>query len=138
MWHALAVEELQDCTIDEVSDDWARTVKAWSTFVRSRLDVHRERLHGPALLDACGDVRGLRVLDLGCGEGWCSRELSSRGAMVAAVDVCDAMIAEARTHHLQTRQPVDYLLMDAVDVDRHRWPGPFHLVTACMSLHAMP
>jgi 2-polyprenyl-3-methyl-5-hydroxy-6-metoxy-1,4-benzoquinol methylase len=138
MWHAPAVEELRDCTIDEVRNAWDRTAKAWSTFIRSRLDEHREHLHGPALLEACGSVGGRRALDLGCGEGWCSRELVSRGASVAAVDVCGAMIAEACAHPLQPDQHVQYLVMDAVHVDRHDWPAPFDLITACMSLHTMP
>jgi 2-polyprenyl-3-methyl-5-hydroxy-6-metoxy-1,4-benzoquinol methylase len=141
MWQMLGaatVEELQGCTIDEVRDSWARVAQCWCSFVRGHHDVHRERLHGPALLQACGDAHGRRVLDLGCGEGWCSRELARRGASVAGVDVCDAMIAEAQAHPLQACQRIEYHVMDAVDVHHHRWPRPFDLVTACMSLHNMP
>jgi 2-polyprenyl-3-methyl-5-hydroxy-6-metoxy-1,4-benzoquinol methylase len=132
-----AVEELPTCTIGEVRDSWARVVRQWSSFVRGD-DVHRTRLHGPALLKACGEVRGLAALDLGCGEGWCSRELARLGASVVGIDVCDAMVAEARTHPDQAHQHVEYHVMDAVDVHTRRWPGRFDLVTACMSLHSMP
>jgi 2-polyprenyl-3-methyl-5-hydroxy-6-metoxy-1,4-benzoquinol methylase len=133
-----AVEEIPGCTIDEVRDSWSRVVRPWSDFLRGGHDVHRERLHGPALLRACGDVRGLRALDIGCGEGWCSRQLATSGATVAAVDVCGPMIDEARAHPLQAEQQIDYLEMDATRVHRHPWPRPFDLVTACMSLHSMP
>lgn len=132
------VEELPGCTIEEVSDSWGRIVEPWSDFVRRGCDVHRERVHGPALLTACGDVRGLRVLDLGTGEGWCARELAGRGAKVTGIDVSPAMIAKASTHPEQAVQPIDYLAMDAKDVAAHRWPARFDLVTACMSLHCMP
>lgn len=133
-----ASEELPECSIDDVSASWGRIARNWSAFVRGGHDIHRERLHGPALLDACGDVRGCRVLDIGCGEGWCSRALASRGAAVTAIDLCHAMIAEALTHPEQIDQLIDYRVMDAVDVDHHAWPEKFHLVTACMSLHNMP
>ncbi len=133
-----AVEELSGCTIDEVRDSWCQVAQRWAGFVRGGHDVHRERLHGPAFLAACGDVRGLRVLDLGCGEGWCGRELARQGASVAAVDVCETMIAEARTHPSQECLRVEYHVMDAIDVHHHGWPEPFDLVTACMSLHSMP
>lgn len=131
-------EELPGCTIDEVSEAWAQVVGPWCGFVRDGHDVHREHLHGRALLEACGDVRGRRVLDLGCGEGWCSREMAGRGATVAAVDVCQPMVAAADAHPIQEAYPVEYLVMDAVDVHRHPWPAGFDLVTACMSLHSMP
>src|SRR5215831_3847060 len=95
------VEELPECTIEQVRDSWDRVASNWSAFVRGRHDVHRECLHGPALLNACGEVEGRSALDLGCGEGWCSRELAGRGARVVAIDICDAMIASACTHPLQ-------------------------------------
>jgi 2-polyprenyl-3-methyl-5-hydroxy-6-metoxy-1,4-benzoquinol methylase len=133
-----AVEELSDCTIDQVRDSWSHVARRWSDFVRSGCDVHRDRLHGPALLAACGDVSGLRTLDLGCGEGWCGRHLASGGATVTGVDLSEAMIEEALAHPLQARQRIEYLVMDAARLDRHPWTRPFDLVVACMSLHSMP
>ena len=43
----------------------------------------------PNMLRLMGDVAGLRILDLGCGEGGYSRELTRRGARLTAVD-CSA------------------------------------------------
>ena len=34
----------------------------------------------PYLFDACGELDNKSVLDLGCGEGYCARELKRRGA----------------------------------------------------------
>jgi SAM-dependent methyltransferase len=131
-------EELRCCTIEDVRTAWSKVVPHWSSFVRDGHDIHRERIHGRALLNACGNVRGLHALDIGCGEGWCSRQLADQGAIVSAVDVCDTMIGAARAFPNQTGRPVEYLVMDATEVDRHVWPNAFDLVTACMSLHSMP
>lgn len=133
-----AIEELPRCTIDDVRDSWHHVVREWSHFVRGGQDVHREVLHGPALLRACGSVRGRRVLDVGCGEGWCSRELAGRGAAVVAVDVCETMVAEASAHPAQEHHPVDYQVMDACDVHLRLGDARFDLAVACMSLHSMP
>lgn len=46
--------------------------------------------------DAVGDVRGLRVLDLGCGTGRHSLWLAANGANVTALDFSEGMLAEAR------------------------------------------
>jgi malonyl-CoA O-methyltransferase len=43
-----------------------------------------------------GDVRGLRVADLGCGTGRHSIEMAQAGAEVTAVDFSEAMLAQAR------------------------------------------
>jgi SAM-dependent methyltransferase len=51
---------------------------------------------GPGL-DALGDVRGLRVLDLGCGHGMASVVLARRGARMTSCDLSLGYVREART-----------------------------------------
>jgi malonyl-CoA O-methyltransferase len=55
----------------------------------------------PALEEPCvdrllGDVRGLAVLDLGCGTGRHALRLAGAGAVVTAVDFSPGMLAQAR------------------------------------------
>ncbi|HTL88207.1 MAG TPA: class I SAM-dependent methyltransferase [Leptolyngbya sp.] len=51
----------------------------------------------PAVLELCEPIAGLRVLDLGCGEGYCSRELHRRGASkLDGIDLSEAMIKAAQ------------------------------------------
>ena len=37
--------------------------------------------------EALGDLNGKHVLEVGCGEGWITRELAQRGAIVSAFDI---------------------------------------------------
>jgi SAM-dependent methyltransferase len=53
-------------------------------------------LEEPVVRAAVGDVRGLAVLDLGCGTGRHALWLASAGAAVTAVDFSAGMLAEAR------------------------------------------
>jgi SAM-dependent methyltransferase len=48
------------------------------------------------LLEACGDLEGLRVLELGCGAGDLSVELLRRGARLTAIDISPRMVDLAR------------------------------------------
>ena len=49
------------------------------------------------MLEACGNVEGLQVLDCGCGEGRFCRILAQRGASyVLGLDLCEPMIKAAR------------------------------------------
>ena len=61
----------------------------------------REGLNGapewPALRAMLPDVKGKRVLDLGCGYGWFCRFAQEQGAAeVMGVDVSEKMLARAR------------------------------------------
>lgn len=46
----------------------------------------------PNTLRLMGDVKGQKVLDLGCGEGGYSRELAKKGAIVTSIDCTQACI----------------------------------------------
>jgi malonyl-CoA O-methyltransferase len=55
-----------------------------------------QALEEPAMRSSLGEVRGLKVLDLGCGTGRHALWLAAAGATVAAVDFSEGMLGEAR------------------------------------------
>jgi ubiquinone/menaquinone biosynthesis C-methylase UbiE len=70
-----------------------RTASNW---VREEPWVLSDFTARPVVLELCEPMTGLQVLDIGCGEGYCSRELSRRGAaQVYGVDISESMIAAA-------------------------------------------
>src|SRR5688572_20401946 len=52
-------------------------------------------LEGPYVRELLGEVRGLEVLDLGCGTGRHALWLAAAGARVTALDFSEGMLAEA-------------------------------------------
>lgn len=54
------------------------------------------RNSGDALVDSIGVTRGMRVLDLGCGDGTTAVPEAQRGAEVVGVDIAENLVAAGR------------------------------------------
>lgn len=62
--------------------------------------------------DRLGDLRGLRVLDFGCGHGMAAVVLARRGARVAAFDLSRGYLEESRTRASANDVAIDFLQAD--------------------------
>ena len=116
---------------------WDAGADAWEEFVESGADYYRHAVHGPALLDACEPLAGLDVLDLGCGQGFFSRELARRGAKVVGIDLSVELLTFALMHETDEPLGIQYHLIDAARTAVVLGEGQFQLVTACMALQDM-
>ena len=54
------------------------------------------------------ELRGARVLDVGCGGGLLSESLAAAGADVTAIDLAPGLLKVARLHGLESGVQVDY------------------------------
>lgn len=117
---------------------WDRAAESYTALQDSGNDYYRYEFFGPAQIGVCGQVEGLEVLDLGCGNGYLSRELATRGARVTGVDLSPEMIRLAQEREAESALGVQYELLDALTIAERFEAGRFDLVTACMSLQDMP
>ena len=84
---------------EESRDFWNRVADDWHIQVGTAGDSNRMLNSDPVIWAFAGDVRGLNVLDAGCGTGYLSNQLASRGARVTGVDFSERMIAIARDQY---------------------------------------
>jgi len=110
---------------------WTDSAAAWIEVI-DRGETNRELLLDAVMLEQGGDVRGLRTLDLGCGEGRFSRMLAERGARTFAIDPIEQLIITAAQRHAGGAY---------VRASGERLPfaaGSFHLVVSYLSLIDIP
>jgi SAM-dependent methyltransferase len=70
-----------------------------------------------ALLDLAGEVSGLRLLEVACGQGRVARELARRGGTLTGVDLSAALLAKARAYEAAEPLGIRYLHADVTAPD---------------------
>jgi SAM-dependent methyltransferase len=125
-------------TADSVRALWDRAADPYAAGQAVGRDYYRYEFFGPAQVEMCGDVRGLRLLDVGCGNGYFAREMARRGARVTGIDISSRMIEPARRIESDEPLGVDYLVGDAADLQAPPAGEPFDVATSCVALQDMP
>jgi SAM-dependent methyltransferase len=116
-----------------ISNHWDREARLWAEVVRGHSDIYREGLALPAFLELVGDVKGLRVLDIACGEGSVTRELARRGARMVAVDLSPAMIELGIEEEQRTSLGIRYHVANSADM-KEMESASFDVVVCFMAL----
>ncbi len=99
---------------DSSTLSWNAMGEEWLTLAQT--GESRLKFIMPWMLRYMGDVRGLRILDLGCGEGGYARALAEAGAQVVAVDCSQAAISYAEQVARQANLPITHLLRNSNDL----------------------
>lgn len=122
-----------------IQREWDIASDAYADAQDRRIDYYRLNFFGPAMVEACGDVTSLQVLDLGCGVGYFSRQMAQKEASkVVGIDISPKQLIYARRLEEKERLGIEYIQGDAAAVIESIRDASFDLVTACVSLVDMP
>ena len=121
----------------EVGRYWDENAPEWIRAVRAGWDKYREQLNNPAFFGMLPDLRGKRVLDIGCGEGYNTRKSADLGASVVGIDISEAMIAAARRHEAEHARGIEYHLASGSDLGMFG-DATFDAVLSTMAMMDLP
>lgn len=79
-----------------------------------------------------GDVAGLTVLDLACGDGYTSRVLAGMSAKVVGIDISPNQIERARQFERDNPLGIEYIVADAAELNLLR---TFDLISPSFLFH---
>ena len=82
--------------MNSVTVGWEASASAWINSQGESGDCSRRDILDPCLKKVLGDVSGLQILDVGCGEGRYARKLAAKGALVTGIDPTGSFITRAR------------------------------------------
>ena len=116
----------------EVGKYWDENAENWITLARMGYDRCRDLINSPAFFKMLPDIKKLKGLDIGCGEGYNTRIAAKRGATLTAIDISEVFIASAKEDERQEPLGIEYRVASAIDL-----PFPdkyFDFAIATMSL----
>jgi len=118
---------------DQVASFWDENAPDWTEAVRAGWDAYREHVNDPAFFEMLGDISSMRILDVGCGEGYNTRRFADLGAEVVGIDVSGLMIAAARDHESDEPRGIVYHRTPASDLGMFD-DGSFDAALSTMTL----
>lgn len=114
-------------------DLWNKSAQAWVDFVRTGKDYDREELNNPAMFKMLENIKGKRVLDLACGEGYNTRIIARKGAKVTGIDFSKELIGYAIKQEQKDTLGITYYISDAGNLAIFK-NNTFDIVTCFMAL----
>jgi len=103
----------------ELQESWEQNSEDWIT--RAKIDMtgdpNRRFIIDPALWYFLGDVSGLFVLDAGCGNGYLTRALATRGAYAVGVDYSKAFIEYCKKIEAETNLGCKFYRLSITDMN---------------------
>jgi ubiquinone/menaquinone biosynthesis C-methylase UbiE len=118
----------------DVADVWDDAAEGWVDFVRTGKDYWRDGVNNPTTFRLIGNIKGKKVLDLACGEGYNTRILARKRAKVTEIDHSPKLIDLARMEERKEPLGIRYHRMSASRL-RGMSDASFDLVTCFMALH---
>lgn len=88
-------------------------------------------------IDNHAQLKGKRVLDIGCGGGILAESMADAGASVTGIDLSEKALGVARLHLLESGKKVDYRMISAEELATQA-AGTFDVVTCMEMLEHVP
>lgn len=112
---------------------WKQMAEWWDEKLGDDGDLWHRALIDPPLVQLVGQVNGLRLLDLACGNGYLSRRFARQGATVTAVDANEPLLERVRQREAQEPLGITYHVADAAHLEMLE-DGTFDVVVCNMAL----
>ncbi len=122
----MSIDPLSDA---KIVDSWHKNAAPWIVAVREHQIASRRLITDRSIVDAVVSCDGKTVVDIGCGEGWLTRELTVRGMMVLGVDIVPELIETARKIGAQR-----FALLSYEEIAAGKLSARFDLAVANFSL----
>jgi ubiquinone/menaquinone biosynthesis C-methylase UbiE len=111
---------------------WNESADTWTQMARAGYDIYRDIFNTPDFFRILPDIKDLKGLDIGCGEGYNTRLVAQKGAQVSAIDISEIFIKYAQ--ELEQKEPLGIQYRTAFAEELPFPDNNFDFATAFMSM----
>ncbi|MFT5210662.1 MAG: 2-polyprenyl-6-hydroxyphenyl methylase/3-demethylubiquinone-9 3-methyltransferase [Flavobacterium sp.] len=124
------VDPIELSKFDELARKW------WdkNSVFKPLHDINPLRLN---YITSTSEVRGKRVLDVGCGGGILTEALAAEGAIITGIDMAEKPLQVAKLHRHESGLDIDYQLTTIENFAREH-AGEFDIITCLEMLEHVP
>lgn len=113
---------------------WGNVAEWYDELVDGQGSNYQKDLLLPNILRCLGDLQGLHVLDLACGQGFFTRALAGAGAHMAGQDISPELIEKAKRLSQELPQPIAYYVNPADDLSRLPPTAAFDIIMVVLAI----
>lgn len=85
----------------EILDSWNKNAGEWIKVIQNDA-IPSRKFTNKAILEMVSELDGKKMVDIGCGEGWLTREMQKMGRKATGLDATKSFIEQARRLGNQT------------------------------------
>ncbi|TAI49291.1 class I SAM-dependent methyltransferase [Flagellimonas allohymeniacidonis] len=94
----------------EIISSWEKNAKEWVEVIQNQ-SIPSRKFTNRAILESISNLKVKKVADLGCGEGWLTREMAQLGIETTGFDAIKSLLVEAskkgpETYHQLTFEDI--------------------------------
>jgi len=97
-------------TEEQISRAWDKLADKWDSGYTEHGDMNRKYVIDPTIFRLTGSVKGLSILDAGCGNGYLCRLLAKKGAKMVGIDLSRRFIEIAEQKEKETPLGIMYYI----------------------------
>jgi ubiquinone/menaquinone biosynthesis C-methylase UbiE len=102
---------------DRFHEQWESNAQAFAELIGNQGTPHHQEILNPCIERLLGNVKGKKLLDAGCGEGYLSRYYAQLGANVTGVDISEELIKISRKITEEARIDVSFRVGNVCNLD---------------------
>ncbi|MFN2439046.1 MAG: class I SAM-dependent methyltransferase [Chitinophagaceae bacterium] len=80
---------------EKIIESWNVNAEKWIATIENEEIESRKLVTNKAIVDSITEYKPARIFDVGCGEGWLTRELEKQGLSVFGIDGVESLVANA-------------------------------------------
>lgn len=80
----------------DIISSWEKNALEWIKVIQNQ-SIPSRKFTNVAMVETIKNLKGKKIADIGCGEGWLTREMTALGWQATGLDAISSLISEAKT-----------------------------------------